>query len=642
MVLEQMRLRSANAAIANLYSKDLQAFLGADIPELFLRDLQLQLRSRPSGETAPVTGNLQFSGYHPISSSDRIEVNLSADLASDGIRVTEGRASLNESPFLRVDGLLPITLVREGNTYRQQVDYRARMRASAGLGAHPLLLDWIHTLTDLRIDTPEGDIELSGTLRAPTGRIALQANKVQTAFAVAGENIVIDQPVLHAEFSPSELRLDRATGAIRYEPFSVSARLPMQGADWEALFSEFALPDWRRGSVDLKVTSLRLETLSAIFPDVLGRSGNLSVDATFNRRQGMSGSITIQNLQTRPLPNGSVVDRLNTRLHLEGEHMRIEQFSARVSGQPLNIAGTLSFPDWQSIAYDLSLSGQQLPFWRQDQILLRGDLDLRLQKIADEPSPVLSGDIAFRDSLFIQEVNLFAGGTRTGGRIRPPFFSIDEQPFSEWRLNLHLRGRDFLRIQSPFLVGRVSADFRLAGTLGDPVLYGSAFMDSGSILFNFGTLQIQRAQARISLENPFMIELDTFAQGRSFGYDVTFQLDGTEMDPRVQFTSNPALGQREILQLLVAGVMPEQAGGGAQSGQRYALLLGRNVWQQLFPGSGGSFAERLEIRNGRDISERGRDTYEVEFQLNNRITLHGEYDRFDDFNFGVRWHLFTR
>lgn len=642
LFLEQMRLRAVNLFVHQLNTRDLRAFIGAEIPEVSLQELAVQLQSQPHLDSAAVTGSLKLLGYHQMNEQSRLQLAVNADLATDGLRITEGQALVDGSRFLQVEGLVPLTVTRSDGLYRHNLDYRARMRATARFSSHPLLLDWLNTVANIDIKGPEGEIDLTGNLRAPNGRIALTAAHVGTPFAIAGEGITIDQPVLHAELTPTELRLIQAKGAVRHEPFAISAQLPMRAADWEALFSSGALPDWRSGSLDLTLDAMRLETLAAIFPELLGRSGSLSVHAGFSHRQGLSGVVEIRNLQTRPLPNGAVVDRLNARLQLEGETASLQTFSAFISGQPIQLDGGFSFPDWQTVAYDLHLRGQQLPFWRQDQILLRGDLDLRLNKQAGATAPLLSGEIGFRDSIFIQEVNLFAGGTRAGGRIRPPFFSIEEPPFADWHLDLHLRGRDFLRVQSPFLLGRVSADFRLRGTLGDPLLYGSAFMEQGSILFNFGTLQVQRAQARIPLENPFLIELDVLAQGRSFGYDITLQLEGTEQEPRVQFSSNPALGQREILQLLVAGVMPEQAGGGAQSGQRYALLLGRNVWQQLFPGTGGSFAERLEIRNGRDISERGRDTYELEFRFNNRITLHGEYDRFDDFNFGIRWHLFTR
>jgi translocation and assembly module TamB len=76
------------------------------------------------------------------------------------------------------------------------------------------------------------------------------------------------------------------------------------------------------------------------------------------------------------------------------------------------------------------------------------------------------------------------------------------------------------------------------------------------------------------------------------------------------------------------------------NGQRLALLgayLGRGLFADL--GLGGE--DRLEISSGEQISDQGRETYEFEYKLDDRWSLTGEYDRFDSYNAGVKWRVYT-
>ena len=78
------------------------------------------------------------------------------------------------------------------------------------------------------------------------------------------------------------------------------------------------------------------------------------------------------------------------------------------------------------------------------------------------------------------------------------------------------------------------------------------------------------------------------------------------------------------------------------SSQRAAKLgtyLGQNLINQ-FTGNRDS-EERLMISLGEKVSQGGRETYRIEYYLNGRWSLVGEYDEFDDYNAGVKWKVFS-
>ena len=76
-----------------------------------------------------------------------------------------------------------------------------------------------------------------------------------------------------------------------------------------------------------------------------------------------------------------------------------------------------------------------------------------------------------------------------------------------------------------------------------------------------------------------------------------------------------------------------------QRAQKFGIFLGQNVLSQF--GLGGT-GEKLTIRSGENISESGHSTYSVEFKLTKDLSLVGEYDRFDAYNAGIQWRVFSK
>jgi translocation and assembly module TamB len=73
---------------------------------------------------------------------------------------------------------------------------------------------------------------------------------------------------------------------------------------------------------------------------------------------------------------------------------------------------------------------------------------------------------------------------------------------------------------------------------------------------------------------------------------------------------------------------------------RLATFLGRDFLSRY---AGNDLAEeRLTINTGENLTEEGKTTYSVEYRLNDRWSLVGEYDRFNAVNAGVKWRILLR
>jgi len=186
----------------------------------------------------------------------------------------------------------------------------------------------------------------------------------------------------------------------------------------------------------------------------------------------------------------------------------------------------------------------------------------------------------------------------------------------------------------------MSADFKLEGTLREPLASGEARVASGEVEFPFGTLDMKQGFVSLTAANPFQPQIYANARARRFGYDITMEVTGSADKPLIQFSSVPSLSSDQVFLLLTAGELPrdELTFTPQQKAQRFAVYLGQRLLAKL--GFGGG-AERLTIRSGEDISESGRQTYDVEYKLDRDWSIVGQYDRFNAFNLSLKRRIFS-
>jgi translocation and assembly module TamB len=203
-------------------------------------------------------------------------------------------------------------------------------------------------------------------------------------------------------------------------------------------------------------------------------------------------------------------------------------------------------------------------------------------------------------------------------------------------------GAHFLKVRSPVFQGEVSANLTHQGTLKDPIALGDLKIDSGIVRFPFANLQLQQGLVNLTSQNPYHPQLLVSAISKQFGYDIRMEVSGTADAPIIQFTSNPPLSSEQIVLLITAGQMPQGAYTltPQQRAQTVALFLGGDLLTKL--GFGDQTQQRLTIRSGEQISIQGKPTYNLEYKLTDRWAVIGEYDRFGDYNAGLKWRIYSK
>lgn len=290
---------------------------------------------------------------------------------------------------------------------------------------------------------------------------------------------------------------------------------------------------------------------------------------------------------------------------------------------------------------NFALKGNNLPLVRQSGLLLRSDADLRI-RTGEKGGTELSGTAVLRDSLVLTDLqSLVASNALRGSPLRrPPYFSITAEPFASWRLAVEVEGERFLRVASPVFSGLASARFKLGGTLAEPTAVGEAVIDEGRVTLPFATFVVEQGGVTLQAAAPFDPRVSMEATSRRLGYDLRMEITGLASHPSVMFTSSPPLDSEQVLRLVMAGEAPQ--GETNFSAQQRALRLGAYLGQSLAgqfgadPYRSGNFS----LTVGERVSREGRETYALELPLNERWSLTGEYDEFDDYNIGVKWRAF--
>jgi translocation and assembly module TamB len=290
--------------------------------------------------------------------------------------------------------------------------------------------------------------------------------------------------------------------------------------------------------------------------------------------------------------------------------------------------------------FHFKLRGTNVPLARQPEFIIRSDIALNISN-EKGGEPFVSGELNLRDSYFLSDLKRLIPGKVAKPKQRPPYFSIETEPFANWRLNVAVKGTNFLKVRSPLFRGEISADLKIDGTLKEPIALGETKVDSGVVQFPFANLRVDQGFVALTSENPYRPQISLGASARTFGYEVKMELSGPVDQPNVVFSSNPGLRSEQILLMITAGELPrdEMTFSTEQKAQRLAFFFGKNLFSKF--GSGGT-EDRLEIRSGEDVSEQGRQTYYLEYKLSDDWSIIGEYDRFGAVNAGIKWKFFEK
>ncbi len=592
-------------------------------------------------DRAPMTYALTARATVDLGEQRHATVVVSTRGDGKGLKIEALRAMEGDATVLNAIGQLPFTL-QPGGPQLFHIDEKGGLALDANVEPNSALWPKLAAATGVELKEPKAELHLVGTWQRPEGKVELNARRV----AFDPKRIKQAIPAIEA----LDVRLEADRGGMNLSTFTVKVegqmvrakgRVPVPDEGWGDLFKAPVAMLEKNAELHLEVPDAEVAVFTRFLPAVLAPQGRLAVDVKFDRGQ-LSGFAQLRDAASRPLGPLGVLQEINAEVGLAGRTITLRSLTAKSGGQPVVLTGTVEVPAGAAPRYDLALRGENLPFVRQTGLLLRGDLDLKLQS-PREGAPRITGNVRLRDSLFLQDVRAFLPRGGGGGAARrPPYFSVETPPLNAWALAIEVTGVEFMRLRTPVFNGLASAHFRLGGTLGEPRALGEVNIEEGHVRMPFASFDVKQGSVRLTEANPYEPEIYLRGTSRRYGYDVTMEIEGAASGPNVVFTSSPALESEQVLLMIMTGAAPsnEITNSGTRRVAQFGAFLGQSLLGSL--GADSANAERLSIASGEKISRQGKETYEVEYKLSERWTATGEYNEYDEYNAGLKWRMLPR
>ncbi len=626
------------ADISGFNPSFLAHFLTVGIPDMEVGHLAFE---SSWDETGPLSFKLDNATTIEVIEGERLNAVVAIEGDGDGIRIEAIEIGDEESMILTANGTVPVVFYPGRVRQPVEIDFERDLRFAAASDPEAVLWTRLSDIAGIHLETPELTADISGTLANPTGNIEFRTQRVEYTRDADVLMPRVEEVELRTVFDIAEARVEVLRFLLEGQEVRVHAALPLGEDAWVALLEDREIPEWRGVEANLVIDQAQLEPFVQFAPELLSPQGTLSVDLAVVGDRFERGEIVLRGAATRPLmPIGSLQD-IRARILFEDRTAILEEFSGRLGGERMTVTGQVTVPDSLEPDFEIAIRGDNLPLTRQPGLVIRGDVDLRIQG-SGEVTPSVTGDINMRESLVITELRAMAPVAVATPERRPPFFSVEQEPLASWILDVNIQGDQFLSVRAPGFRGRLSAYFNLRGTLLEPQAIGEVTIDGGAIRFPFATLRIDQGSVSMTQDNPYRPQLFVLASSRIFGYDIQMELRGTADDPVLEFSSHPPLSSEAILLMITAGELPrgELTFTGQQKATKLALYIAQNLFLEF--GGDDDATEKLTIRSGENISEQGRETFYVEYMHWPRVGVVGEYDRFDAFNAGIKWKFFSR
>jgi translocation and assembly module TamB len=546
---------------------------------------------------------------------------------------------------LRAKGSLPLLLNPGALTNLVQIEPERPLQLEATIGPSAFVWDELAKVSGLGLVNPKFTADLSGTWAAPIGKISLRSSQIHLLRHTNEVSPDLRNLELVLEMDPGGARLTTGEIFVQGERVSFSGELPLGPESWTGLTRK-QWPDWRQAQAHLRVEEAALATFEPLFPKLLAPQGDVSVNLWLLPGGNLEGEANVEHARTRPLGEMGPIRDVGINLRLHQHLITLKGATARIGGSTITMSGQSELPgtNWSKRElppFELAIRGIGVPLARAPEFVLRSDLLLGITKTNGAP-PLISGVANLRDSFYLTDLQDLIPGKVTTPERRPPYFSIHQPLLADWRLAVDVQGTRFLKVRSPLFNGEISANAKLQGTLQDPIVIGDIKIDSGAVRFPFASIPAQQGVITLSSQDPYHPQLSVIGASKQFGYDIRMEIAGPVDAPVIQFNSTPPLSSEQILLMITAGEMPQGTSSlsSQQRAQTVGLFLGRDLLSKL--GVGDQAEERLIVHTGEEISEQGRPTYNVEYKLTDRWSVTGEYDRFGDFNAGLKWRIFSK
>lgn len=283
------------------------------------------------------------------------------------------------------------------------------------------------------------------------------------------------------------------------------------------------------------------------------------------------------------------IENITASIGLALDKITLKSLKTRIAGGTLNGSGNLAINAGKPGALDFNIRGDHLPVLRNDSVILRTNINLRVQGTFE--SAALSGNVDVVDSVFFRDIEILPIGVPFNTpsvaslpKIDPPKSKVlpIPAPFGSWTLNVTARTQDPFLIRGNLATGEVNGSIHVGGTLANPLPNGTVKIQEFRATLPFSTLKIASGTITFTPAGGFdpILEIRGTAEPRP--YQVTIYAYGRASNPQLVLTSNPPLPENEIMTLLATGTTTSGLENPQEASSRAMQLLAEEIRRGRF------------------------------------------------------------
>lgn len=630
---------NVSIGVGNLKSVDMSGLWSAKLPEMNVSELELDA----NWDGGPVRFTTKVNGNWTLRDVGLIDWVFAASGDESGIQLSPSQLGFNGEPTVTFGGKIPVQFVFENGVPAYRWSESGMFDAQLVTLPGKAFWEEVTDRSTIEFVGPGLELNATGDLERFQSRMRFVAASVSSLAITnlpSGYN-TISNLVIEAAASRDRVEIRNGRFLVVGQPAHFDARLPFEADSWEEWFNNLKKLDWKQASGKFQIPAIDMAALDPVAGKFVRPVGQVALDARLESGGRIGGTVGFTNLASRPIEPIGSLRNIQGEILIEDRRAEFRNVRADLSGRTVRVVGGAGWTNGGLSDVDLSLTATNLTLVRSVEMFLRGDLDLKVQSTGAAP-PKIGGEVSLHDSLLFQDIGNVVAIDLNQPAKRPPFFSVPQEPFADWQLDIRVKGQKFLRVMSPVFKGEVSTGLQLAGTLKEPIALGDVSIESGQILFPFGSLDVNRGFIQLTRENPYQPKIDFSGQGMNFGYNIGMNVTGNAEAPNIVFNSVPPLTTREIMLMMTAGEIPsgDYSYTDVDKASKLGYFLGKELISQLVGMDTGE--DNLLFRTGEYVTEDGQLTYRVEYKLINWLSLFGEYTRFRDYNGGLKFNIFSR
>lgn len=380
-----------------------------------------------------------------------------------------------------------------------------------------------------------------------------------------------------------------------------------------------------------------MRAVTLFVPMLQEPAGRIDLSAALSGRMQnprVEADVDLSNIGMTIAEIGQKLHRINGRIRLADEAVRIENLSGRLDTGRFSANGTIGLKDFAPGPADLKLTARTLPIQVPDMLEVLINADLAFKGTPDKSA--LSGDVTILDGLYYKDIELNlleqVGGIGQRRRETEPdaaeTVTYDAPYIRQLTFDVNLGYRNAFLVENNLALLSLKPELRLYGTLARPLVSGRAEVSDGTVTYRDTEFEVQKGV--VDFINPYRIEptlaLEAVTDVRQ--WTITLAVSGPPNNLNFQFRSNPPEEDADIVSLLVTGKTTGELGRGTGSTTSPEEMLANVL--------AGRLASNVKSTTGLDIFEVGYEEGDTpESDDNIRVTVGKELSRRLTVKYGV-------